>query len=197
VRLHSTGITRFVDNRPPEPPARWAIIASWNRCSHLRADAPAPFHRVADAELARRLHESAALVEAAFPTLRTLLNHFPAVSSGACVTDADGIVLASEGDAEHLGLFCRLPGYDWSEARMGTNGAGTCLVAGRPMFVSGREHLLRTLEDCTCAAAPIRYPDGRIAGALDVSSHAAHGRDHRLAHVTEAALAIEAQLRCS
>ncbi|HZZ93926.1 MAG TPA: GAF domain-containing protein [Usitatibacter sp.] len=197
MRLHSTGITRFVDHRLPETPARWAIIASWNRCSHLCADAPAPFHRVADAELARRLERNAALVEAASPRLRTLLRHFPARCSVAYVTDADGVVLAADGDAEHLRLFCLMPGYDWSEARMGTNGAGTCLIAGRPMVVAGREHLLRALEERTCIAAPIRHADGRIAGALDLSSPAPHGRDQRLEQVTEAALEIESQLRRS
>lgn len=197
MRLQSSTAARFIQALPPEHPARWAIVASWNRCSHLSpGDAPA-FHRVDDAQLHARLDRCAALVQAATPRLAWLLRQLPGTTNVAYVTDAEGVVLASEGNPEQLRVFRLLPGYDWSEPRMGTNGAGTCLVAGRPMVVAGREHLLTAFQDCTCTAAPIRGPDGRLAGALDVSSSVADARAHRIGLVTEAALEIEGALRRS
>jgi transcriptional regulator of acetoin/glycerol metabolism len=197
VRVQSSSAARFIEALPPEHPARWAIVASWNRCSHLSPGAEPPFHRVSEAELRDRLERNGALVEAAVPRLAWLVRQLPGHSNVAYVTDADGIVLASEGSAEQLRLFCLLPGYDWSEARMGTNGAGTCLAAGRPMVVAGREHFLTAFQNCTCTAAPIRGPAGRLMGALDVSSSVADARAHRIGVVTEAALEIEGALRRS
>jgi transcriptional regulator of acetoin/glycerol metabolism len=197
VRVHPSSTARFVRTLPPEHPARWTIIASWNRCAHLSpASAPA-FERVSDGELHDRLAHARALVEAAAPRLGWLLGQLPGHTNVAYVTDADGVVLASEGSAEQLRRFCLLPGYDWSEARMGTNGAGTCLVAARPMVVAGREHFFTAFQDCTCTAAPIRARDGTLAGALDVSSSVADARPHRIALVTEAALEVERALRGS
>jgi transcriptional regulator of acetoin/glycerol metabolism len=62
------------------------------------------------------------------------------------------------------------------------------------MVVAGREHLLTAFQDCTCTAAPIHAADGRVAGALDVSSSVADARAHRIGLVTEVALEIEAAL---
>jgi transcriptional regulator of acetoin/glycerol metabolism len=195
VRPHSTSVARFIGVLPPQRPARWAIIASWDRCSHLSASIPAPFHRVGEDELQRRLERRAGLVAAAQPRLERLLRQLPGTSNVACVTDEDAVVLASCGDASHLQRFCLMPGYDWSERRMGTNGAGTCLVAARPMVVAGAEHLISALQGCTCTAAPIRGRDGSIVGALDVSSAVADAREQRMAQVTEVALEIEGLLR--
>lgn len=197
MRLQSSSAARFIEALPPEHPARWAIVASWNRCSHLSpGDAPA-FHRVEDDELHARLERCKPLVEAAAPRLGWLLRQLPGTTNVAYVTDCDGVVLASDGNPEQLRLFRLLPGYDWSERRMGTNGAGTCLAVGRPMVVAGREHLLTAFQDCTCTAAPIHGPDGRLAGALDVSSRVADARVHRIGLVTEVALEIEGALRRS
>lgn len=197
MRLQSSNAARFIEALPPEHPARWAIVASWNRCSHLSpGDAP-DFRRVDEAELHARLARGKPLLDAAAPRLAWLLRQLPGNTNVAYVTDADGIVLASDGNPEQLRLFRLLPGYDWSEARMGTNGAGTCLAVGRPMIVAGREHLLTAFQDCTCTAAPIHGPDGRLAGALDVSSSVADARAHRIGVVTEVALEIEGALRRS
>lgn len=195
MRLNPSSVTRFVEAVPPEHPARWAIVASWNRCSHLSPHAPPAFHRVSDADLAARLERSARLVEASSACLERLLRQLSGVAKVAYVTDGDGIVLASKGDAAQLRRYCLLPGYDWSEARMGTNGAGTCLATGRPMVVAGNEHYMSAFHDFTCIAAPIRDRDTRIAGTLDVGSRTADPREHRGARIMEAALEIERLLR--
>ena len=197
MRVQPSSAARFIETLPPEHPARWAIVASWNRCSHLSPGGAPDFHHVGEADLQARLDRGGALLEAAVPRLSWLLRQLPGTTNVAYVTDADGVVLASEGNPEQLRLFRLLPGYDWSESRMGTNGVGTCLAVGRPMVVAGREHLLTAFQDCTCTAAPIHGPDGRLAGALDVSSSVADARAHRIGLVTEAALEIEGALRRS
>jgi transcriptional regulator of acetoin/glycerol metabolism len=188
-------VTRFVEALAIAHPARWTIIASWDRCARLSPHAAPAFHRVSDQELTDRLARASRLVEAALPRIRQLVREVPGGSAVAYVTDAQGIVLASVGDDARLKRWSLLPGYDWSEARMGTNGAGTCLVTGRPTVVAGNEHYITAFQDCTCTAVPIRGPDERIAGALDVSSPVGDPRGHRIAQVTAAALEIEAQLR--
>jgi len=191
VRLHSTSVARFTQPVMPHDPARWAIVASWNRCTHLSASTAPVYHRVTEAELGVRLARREALVCAALPRLEALLARLPGTSNVACVTDEDAVVLASSGDPSHLQRFRLLPGYDRSERRLGTNATGTCLVAARPMVVAGAEHLMNAFRECTCTAAPIRGPDGTIVGALDVSSSAADARAPRMAQVTEVALEIE------
>jgi transcriptional regulator of acetoin/glycerol metabolism len=49
----------------------------------------------------------------------------------------------------------------------------------------------------TCTAAPVYAADGHIAGVLDVASTMAEAREHRIVHVTEAALEIQEALRRS
>jgi len=195
MRSHAPGVARFTDAVPPPPPARWAIIASWDRCSHLSPSRRPAYQRVSEEELAARLSRRDALVSAARPHLEALLRSLPGSSNVAYVTDEEGVLLASSGDAGHLQRFCLLPGYDRSERCLGTNGAGTCLVAARPMVVAGAEHLISAFKECTCTAAPIRGIDGAIVGALDVSSSVEDARAHRIAQVTEAALEIEGTLR--
>jgi transcriptional regulator of acetoin/glycerol metabolism len=194
VRPHAAQATRLVQARPPEHPARWVIVASWDRCAHLSPHAAPEPRRVDDADLRARLARNAALVEAAAPRLEGLLRALRGKSNVAYVTDADGIVLASRGDARELERLGLLAGYDRSEARLGTNGAGTCLVAGRPVLVAGREHFAAAFHDRACAAAPIRAAGRRIVGALDVAGAAGHARDDRMARVTEVAREIEAAL---
>jgi transcriptional regulator of acetoin/glycerol metabolism len=195
VRPHAPSVARFIEAVPPPAPARWAIVASWDRCTHLSPSTRPAFHRVSEEELRQRLTRRDALVAVARPRLEALLRQFHGTSNVAYVTDEDGVVLTAFGDATHLQRFCLLPGYDRSERRVGTNGAGTCLVAARPMVVAGSEHLMSAFQDCTCSAAPIRGADGSIVGALDVSCSVEDARVPRIAQVTAAALEIETLLR--
>ena len=49
-------------------------------------------------------------------------------------------------DAEAWGVR---PGHDWSEAAMGTNGAGTAIAAGQPVAVVGGEHYQQAFHGAT------------------------------------------------
>jgi transcriptional regulator of acetoin/glycerol metabolism len=197
VRLNASSVTRFVEAARPRHPARWAIVASWDRCAHLSPHGTPEFHRIDDDDLASRLAQNALLIEAALPRLDRLLAHAGGNWNIACLTDATGVILASGGSPARLRELRLTPGYDWSEGRMGTNGAGTCLVTGRPIVVAAAEHYLSAFHDCTCTAAPIRGPGERMMGALDLMGDGARSRGAHIARVTAAALEIEATLaRC-
>jgi PAS domain S-box-containing protein len=83
--------------------------------------------------------------------------------------------------------FCLLPGYDWSESSMGTNGAGTALVERRPVAVVGAEHYLELFGGCTCTAAPLLDGEGALLGAIDASSAVEHAQPSQLERVMQSA----------
>ncbi|CAM5720360.1 GAF domain-containing protein OS=Streptomyces alboniger OX=132473 GN=CP975_28590 PE=4 SV=1 [Streptomyces alboniger] len=115
------------------------------------------------------------------------------------VCDADGRVLWREGSAAVLRRADALgfvPGADWSEDVMGTNGVGTPLVVRRPVQVFSAEHFVRTQHAWTCTGAPVTDPrDGRLLGVLDVSGPLRTMHPATLALVDSVARLTEARLR--
>jgi transcriptional regulator of acetoin/glycerol metabolism len=191
--------SRLAQRPPGPPPARWAIVESWERCrkARLRAQGKPLLHRVDEAELSVRLARSHGLVEEARPRLDRLVRQLTGASNVAYLTDADGVILLSIGSLEQVRRFGLGVGSVRAEVLMGTNAAGTCLALGRPMIVAGKEHFMEAFHDYTCTAAPIHGTDGGIAGVIDVTSTMAEAREHRIVQVTEAALEIQEALRRS
>lgn len=129
--------------------------------------------RIEDSQLRQRLDRTGALSRIAAPKLDQL---FGLVGQSGCtvlLTDAEGVILdqrcgpADETVFREWGLST---GTDWSEAAVGTNGVGTCVAEERPIIVHQNEHFLARNAGMSCMDAPIFGPDGRLAGALDVSS---------------------------
>ncbi|MCR8547562.1 GAF domain-containing protein [Salipiger sp. P9] len=146
---------------------------------------------------ARGVHERFMLV--AGPKLDQLFGLVGSSGCGVLLTDSDGLVLDQRcGDADAAvfrdwGLW---PGADWSEAREGTNGIGTCLAEQRRVTIHRDDHFFARNIGMSCMDAPIFGPDGAIVGALDVSSARADQTEgfNRLiaATVAQTARAIEA-----
>lgn len=183
----------FMDRLGKDGPLRDVILESWTRSAAAGVDAKGILlERVSEEELARRLEASEELLAAAKPHLHWLSASLAEVRHVTYVVDRDGIVLYSTGNApelvEQAGL---LPGYDWSEKRMGTNGAGTALIAAKPVAVIGPEHFVTAFDDCTCTAAPIRDTAGKIIAAIDVTTSVQDGEPSRLAQVAHAAVSVE------
>ncbi|MFD9127358.1 GAF domain-containing protein [Kitasatospora sp. NPDC059571] len=113
----------------------------------------------------------------------------------AAVTDETGTILWTCGGrvmrrrAEQVNFA---PGGRWDEPAMGTNALSLALRTGRPSTVFSAEHLVSALHGWVCYCAPIRHPDGRILGTLDLST--TWDRSHPLALSTVRGLvaAIEA-----
>ncbi|WP_253776283.1 GAF domain-containing protein [Goodfellowiella coeruleoviolacea] len=115
----------------------------------------------------------------------------------AAVTDESGTILWTRSGrvmrrrAERVNFA---PGGRWDEASMGTNALSLALRDGRPATVFSAEHLVEALHGWVCYSAPIRSPQGRVLGVLDLSS--TWDRSHPLAMSTVRALVgtIEARL---
>lgn len=189
---------RILARRGPGAAPADLILRSWTRSHAAGLDPSAPqlrVPRIPHRELRRLLAENRRLIEAARPHLHALSRDTP-VPHVAYIACVEGIVLHSTGDdeaqMEALGL---LPGFDWSEATMGTNGAGTAIVEARPVTILGQDHYLEPLKGFLCTAAPLRDHDGRVIGAVDLSTSVDDGRPEILLRIIHAAAAIEADLR--
>jgi hypothetical protein len=91
----------------------------------------------------------------------------------AAVTEESGTILWTRGGrvmrrrAERVNFA---PGGRWDESAIGTNALALALRTGRPSVVFSAEHLVEALHGWVCYCAPIRDPDGRILGVLDLST---------------------------
>lgn len=187
----------FFDESPRPDPMPSVILASWSRCEGTGVDRNpehVQFRRISDSDLHARLLENEHWLSIARPHLEWLASTFRLMPHVVYVTDKQGIVLHSVGSDEIIQSYGLSPGYDWSEAAMGTNGAGTALVADQPVAVVGPQHWVNSFSDCTCTAAPIHGTDGLLLGAIDVSSSVADANPDRLLIVAHTAYAIEQEL---
>lgn len=198
---------------PQEVSAEWEeVVRTWNRDgspsplvlrSHERsAEAGVPeeaeevsYHRVDDEELEQRRSRNRELIEAATPHLQWLSALLGTVEHVVYLTDPEGVILTYEGNQERAREWHLTPGHDWSEQRMGTNGAGTALQAGRPVAVIGDEHYNQAFRDVTCLGVPIRDADGDLRGAIDVAIEKQFGCPGRLLPAVYAGWGIERALR--
>ena len=61
-------------------------------------------------------------------------------------------------------------GAEWSEARAGTCGVGSCMVTGEALTIHQEDHFDVTHTPLTCTAAPIYDMAGSISAVLDISA---------------------------
>jgi hypothetical protein len=87
------------------------------------------------------------------------------------------------------------PGGRWDEPAIGTNALALALRTGRPSLVFSAEHLVEALHGWVCYCAPIRDPDGRILGVLDLSTTWDRAEPLGLPTVRALAAAVESRLR--
>jgi transcriptional regulator of acetoin/glycerol metabolism len=152
------------------------VAASWRRCLDLHRLVPdtscSPL-RVDDG----LFREACARVERVMQVCSEEMDrlHDLVVRSGCCIilSDCDGIVIDRRGaagddqDFRRLGLW---PQHIWSEASVGTNGIGTALADERSVVIYRNQHFLSANTGLSCTTAPIRDHQGRVVGALDVST---------------------------
>ncbi|WP_235991294.1 sigma-54-dependent Fis family transcriptional regulator [Halopseudomonas xiamenensis] len=153
---------------------REPIRASWQRSMDygLQPDTdPAGSDQVALG--AEDLYESnRMLLDCAEPALQHLTDRLGHHGNDSLLilVNAQATVLAIEGGSSKWRELRDLnPGVCWSEAQRGTNALGTALVEGRPTMIGYGEHFLDRLSIFSCAAVPIRNPQGIIEGVLDLT----------------------------
>lgn len=139
------------------------------------------------------------LMQCASPALRQLSSQLAASPVSIVLTDATGTVVSRT--SSDRGLLRKLdeirlaPGFTYAEDEVGTNGIGTALVLGRPLYVLGSEHYSEGLHDLACFGAPIVHPlTEEPVGLLDLTCRNAHADRWLPALVAQTARSISQEL---
>jgi signal transduction histidine kinase len=179
----------------PERSLRREILESWQRCRAEGIDPEeARFLRVAEEDLQRRLDSNRELIEIASLHLDWISSSWTRFPHVLHLIDCDGIVLYVTGNDPQLRETLRLiPGYDWSERQVGTNGAGTALSADRAISIIQMEHFARTFHEYTCTGAPV-HTNGRCIGAIGFGTPGADENPERVILTAHTAYIIEQEL---
>lgn len=179
---------------------RSAIHKSWVRSTTAGIDprrvrAPSAEENVAAAPMRMANTE---LCRAASKSIETIGRMLHGSEAMLILTDDTGLVIEAIGDPKTIAAGRKINLYKgglWNEHAIGTNGIGTALFAGVPMFVHGSEHYVESLKDWSCAAAPIRNPiDQSVIGVVDLSGLTKIFRHHNTAFAAAAAGEIQAAL---
>ena len=184
----------------PSCQVRALIGDSWQRCAeggidYSKGEAPMTADRALVEEIGRASADLLAAARRSFQSIGSLLEGTGAM---LVLADHEGVLIDTIGDKRtlsegmdiHLGI-----GGKWTEEAAGTNGIGTALYAGEPVFVHAAEHFCAGIKGWTCAGAPIRDPfDGRVIGVVDLSGQPGIFRPHNTVLVAAAAREIEKAL---
>ncbi|WP_313713915.1 sigma-54-dependent Fis family transcriptional regulator [Pseudomonas sp.] len=153
-----------------------SIARSWLRCLddyHLDPsviEAPVVLEHGRLLESRERLRQ---VLKIADHEMNSLHQQLSGAGHAVLLTDARGVILncvtapSERRSFERAGLWL---GADWSEAREGTNGIGTCLVERQALTIHQDEHFRGRHTGLTCSASPVFDPHGELLAVLDVSS---------------------------
>ncbi len=172
------------------------ISASWTRCLELGLDPrrPPPVEAIGEAQL-KAARDRADLVRAlALAEMQTLYHQIAGSNFLIAFASPDGVLLDTIADPSFRNAARTAsirPGTLWAEPLRGTNALGTAAQTGQTLTVHGAEHFFAHYGSLTCTAAPVRGPDGSLAGVLDASSHCGSRQQHTQALVGMAATQIE------
>lgn len=179
---------------------RNGIAHSWQRSLKMGVDAHKKHSRkIADTDALHQLRrKNQALRQAARAALSRLQPHLAEANAMMVLTDKEGVIIDAIGDSavldEGQNIHLEIGGV-WSEAAIGTNGIGTALETGQPVYVHAAEHFCQGVQSWTCAGAPITDPfDGSVIGVVDLSGPPRIFRPHNVALVIAAAREIEIAL---
>ena len=138
------------------------------------------------------------LLAAAGKTFERIAEILGDTATMVIITDHQGVIIETSGDPRTIdsGHDIRLEvGANWGETVTGTNGIGTALVTGNPVYVRAAEHFCEGVKAWTCIGAPIRNPlDGSILGVIDFSGPQDIFHRHNIALGMMAASHIELAL---
>lgn len=198
---HAHQVLAVAHGQPTGPGSDPSIARSWLRCLedyHLDpalAQAPTVLEHGRLLESRERLSQ---VLEIADQEMNSLHQQLSGAGHAVLLTDARGVILNSVSAPTERRVFERAGlwlGADWSEAREGTNGIGTCLVERQPLTIHQDEHFRGRHTGLTCTASPVFDPHGDLLAVLDVSSARAdisrQSQFHTMALVNLSAKVIE------
>lgn len=153
----------------PQGQDRPEIVASWARC--LGRDGNFQQRSLPHAEY----DDDSPLVRAARQPLSNLADEIEGLPGGIVVADDRGVIVASApcsttGRRALEGIEM-VPGADFSERSVGTNGVGTALAAKRPVLVAAQEHLRPAFSEYICVGVPLTHPRTRqVMGVVELTT---------------------------
>ncbi|MBW1245433.1 sigma-54-dependent Fis family transcriptional regulator [Pseudomonas tolaasii] len=159
-----------------DPSSDPSIARSWLRCLedyHLDpavSIAPTVLEHGRLLESRERLQQ---VLHIAGSEMNSLHQQLSGAGHAVLLTDARGVILNCVTAPSERKIFERAGlwlGADWSEAREGTNGIGTCLVERQSLTIHRDEHFRGRHTGLTCSASPVFDPHGELLAVLDVSS---------------------------
>lgn len=189
VSAGARGTSGALDGHPLRP----EIAQSWARS--LRSVEPSCGNAPSDDECSRGRWNDSPLREPV-DELAGDLQQIADAGFVVGVTDERGVLLWTCGGrvmrrrAERVNFA---PGGRWSESAIGTNAVALALDSRRPSMVFSAEHLVESLHDWVCYSAPIRSPQGKTLGVLDLSTTC--GRANPLAMTTVRTMAALLETR--
>lgn len=153
---------------------REPIRASWQRSMGygLQPDSEPPSSEPQALAVDELYESNRMLLDCAEPALQHLTDRLGHHGNDSLLilVNSQATVLAIEGGGSKWRELRDLQeGACWSEAVRGTNALGTALVEGRPTMIGYGEHFLDRLSIFSCASVPIRDPQGKIEGVLDLT----------------------------
>ncbi len=179
---------------------RSVIHESWFRSvsSGVKADSERSPEKLDKDHLEYRLQKFDKLRAASRQTFANIGKRLNGTNAILLLTDSNGTVIDEIGDKTTLfaGKDINLSvGGNWNEGVIGTNGIGTALSTGKPVFVHGAEHFCLGIKSWSCSGAPIRDPlDGSVIGVIDLSGPVEIFQPYTAALIAEAAREIEKAL---
>ena len=203
-RETSKAWNRFLANRnTPSLPltgVRSVIYQSWIR-SNTTGIKPEQFAAPSlerNTPISKSTYDHAELRRATRASLTQIGELLSGAEAMLILTDANGVILETVGDNSTLTKASKINlsvGGLWSEDDAGTNGIGTALWAGEPVYVHGEEHFCEGMKAWSCAAAPIRDPiDRGIIGVINLSGLTRIFQKHNAAFAATVARDIEVAL---
>jgi len=145
------------------------VAESWERSRSVPVGSPPPTATV-DVDAA---WQASPIRRSSADLLQRLADVAASEDYVAAVLDAEGTIVWSAAGREMTRLAERanfVRGTNWSEAIAGTNAPGLTLATGQESAVFAAEHWCEPVHDWVCYSAPLRTPDGRLAGVLDLSA---------------------------
>lgn len=172
------------------------IARSWRRSldNGINAFQPLSTATLDGVELEKKRSKHHLLLTQAKPEITALYEQIAHSYSMVALTDAEGVILHSEGQHLLVDLApseIMSPGYSWCEQERGTNAIGTAIVEQQPVAVQGAEHFVEQLHGFSCYAVPIFGPNQQLLGTLNVTNAFAAHQQHTLALVKMAAQQID------
>ena len=192
---------RFLANRNapslPMTGVRSVIYQSWQRSNTVGVKPEQFAAPVVESRLPidKSAHDNAELRRATLASLNQIGNLLSGAEAMLILTDRKGVILDTVGDTSTLTKARKINltvGGVWSEDAAGTNGIGTALFVGAPVYVHGDEHFCEGMKAWSCAAAPIRDPvDQSVIGVINLSGLTTIFQKHNAAFAATAARDIE------